>query len=170
MDKSPGKTAALLIRRSKFIYLFRILVLILIFGVNVLDKSVRNQLLSFFYGSSWLSLLISGIVLSIISYQIFLFADNRIMLKISDDGIWTKKYGTVSWTEIAYLWELEPLGLYTRNSYSLIIKSKRDFEANSQTEMKIDLSKLNIGKPVLRKVLGQYCGKYGVRDLGPLGL
>lgn len=163
---SKNSTEYLELRKAKFIYFFITFILLLALIVNVADKQKRADLISSFYPDfTWYSLVILLIVFSIIIYIVFNLLDRKVKLKISEEGIWTKKFGGIAWKEIWYV-ATEESKSSNGKPLSLTIKLKQDQEENTEREYVVQLAGLNYDLKNLWKVMNYYCEKYEIINLG----
>jgi hypothetical protein len=131
------------LRKAKFIYILIGFVLFIVALVNLTDKQRRAGVISVFYPNfSWYSLSVLLLLLTLIFILIFNLSDNRIKLKISDEGIWTKKYKVIPWEDIWYVSTSEPKGAYGK-TISLTIKLKNNIEGGEGRELNVSLATLN---------------------------
>jgi hypothetical protein len=154
------------LRKAKLIYILIAFVFFVVVLINLIDKQRRNGVISIFYPNfSWYSLAILLLLLTLIFILIFNLSDNRIKLKISDEGIWTKKYNTIFWKDIWYVSTDEPAGLYGK-AISLTIKLKQNGEGEEGHKFNVGLATLNYDIDKFWKVMNFYCAKYHVESLG----
>jgi len=154
------------LRKAKFIYILISFIFFVVVLVNLLDKQRRNGVISAFHPNfSWYSLAILLLLLILIFILIFNLSDNKIKLKISDEGIWTKKYKVISWRDIWYVSIDEPKGLYGK-AISLTIKLKNNTEGEEGRELNVSLAALTYDLDKFWKVMNFYCSKYQVENLG----
>lgn len=154
------------LRKGKFNYLLIAFILLIVILVEVLDKRRRDDMVSIVYSSfSWSDFWLVLSLISIITFLIFNLSDNRIKLKISDEGIWTKKYNIVLWKDIWYVSTSEAGGSYGK-ALSLKIKLRSSVNGETEKELNVGMSNLDYDLNKFWEVLGFYCTKYGVQNLG----
>ncbi len=154
------------LRKAKLIYILISFVFFLVVLVNLIDKKRREGLINAFYPNfSWNSLAILLLLLTLTFTLIFNLFDNRIKLKISDEGIWTKKYDTIFWKNIWYVSTSEPEGLYGK-AISLTIKLKNSIEGGEGRELNVSLATFNYDLDKFWQVINFYCIKYHIESLG----
>lgn len=154
------------LRKAKFNYILIAFVIFISLIANIADKEKSTELFGKFYPVfSWSGFGILCVITSIIFFIVFNLLDNKIKLKISEEGIWSRKYQLIPWKDIWYITTDESKSTHGKG-FSLTIKLKKNEEEETERELNIPLAELNYNKKKLQTVMNFFCKKYGIINLG----
>jgi hypothetical protein len=98
-------------------------------------------------------------------FCLFHLLDKRVKIRIDKDGIWSLKYGNVSWDDIWYFDTKVTVWRNDRSGRELHIRLK-DTEDRLDKEEFLRLDKRNKSFEEIRAMIEYYATKYKIEDLG----
>ena len=146
-------------------YIFNFFLWIAVIAVFLIFAKNRQDAFDFFFSNwTWAKLPTFLVIIGIPAICLFYYFDKRVKAKFSNDGIWTKKYGNISWQSIS--------SFYSRQTYSkegdiyTICFNRQEQADPSVKEIKIELRRMNTPFDEVRNKISMYAIKYGIEDLG----
>lgn len=146
-------------------YIFNFILWIAVLAAVLIFTKKRRDAFDFFFSNwTWAKLPTFLVIIGIPAICLFYYFDKRVKVKISNDGIWTKKDGTISWQSFSSFHSQQT---YSKDGDIYTIYFRRKEQAHSSgKEIKIELRRMNTPFNEVRNKIRLYAIKYGIEDIG----
>ncbi|HET6999671.1 MAG TPA: hypothetical protein VFI33_00090 [Puia sp.] len=147
-------------------YLGILLIWLAIMAVGFLIPEQREGSIDFFFGKwSFAKLPVFFVFIAWPFVCLFYLFDKRVKIRIDREGIWSLKYGSVSWGDIWYFYTKVINRRGDTSGRELLIRLK-DTEDRQDKEEVFQLDKKDRTFEDIRAVVEYYAAKYKIEDLG----
>jgi hypothetical protein len=151
---------------DKKFYIGLLFVWLVIMAVGFLIPEQRKESIDFFFGKWSFAKLPALFVFTgwPIACFYFLF-DKRVKIRIDKDGIWSLKYGSLSWDDIWYF-DTKVIVWRGDNSGRQLHIRLKDTKDRLDKEEVFRLEKMDKSFEDIRAMIEYYAAKYKIEDLG----
>jgi hypothetical protein len=146
-------------------YLGCCIAIVCIFSVAFIMPSQRKESMDFFFGKwNFVKLLFIMAFCFIPALCLFYYFDNRVKVRVDEEGIWSKKYGNIVWADIWYI-NSTFCKMREGDIYKLHVRLK-DTEDRLDKEYVLQFVRMDKNFEEIRAVVEYYARKYQIQDLG----
>ena len=137
-----------------------------IYSVGFIIPEQRKASIDFFFGKWRFAKLPFFLMFAFVpSFCLFFYFDNRVKVRIDSNGIWSRKYGSISWNEIWYF----DSSIYKFRSdgdlYMFHIRLK-DTDERLNKDLTFKFRRMDKSFDDIRATVKFYTTKYNILDLG----
>lgn len=151
-------------------YLFHFFLIVFIFSFAFIIPSQRKESTDFFFGKWSFAKLPFFLVFAFVpSVCLFFYFDKGIKVRIDSEGIWSKKYGNIVWSEIYSVYSTFTKGPRYGDIYQLYVRLQ-DTEARVDEEVKLKFQNMDKSFDEIRPIVEFYARKYNIEDFGHTAL
>jgi hypothetical protein len=154
--------------RRKFFFYF--IAFLLILSVGFILPSQRKESIDFFFGKwSFTKLPFFLFFAFLPSLPLYYYLDRGVKVRIDSEGIWSRKYGNMSWEEIWSFSSTLKKGQRYPDIYQLCIRLK-DTETRLGEEVTLKFQEMDKRFEEIRPIVEYYARRYKIEDSGHTNL
>lgn len=147
-------------------YLICFFAILFVFSLGFIIPEQRKESVDFLFGKWNYAKLPFFLMFAFVpSLCLFYYFDKRVKVRVDSGGIWSRKNGSIAWTDI---WYFNSTVCKMRNDgdiYKLHVRLK-DTEERLDKEVTLKFRRMDKSFDEIRAVVRYYAGKYQIEDLG----
>jgi hypothetical protein len=137
-----------------------------IYSIGFVIPEQRKESIEFFFGKwSFTRLLFILMFAFVPSLCLFYYFDNRVKVRIDGDGIWSHKYGSVSWNDIWYF-NSSIYKFRSDGDLNILHVRLKDTDDRLNKDVTINFRRMDKSFDEVRIVIQYYAIQHKILDLG----
>lgn len=147
-------------------YLILFFVFLAIFSVGFIIPEQRKESVEFLFGKLSAAKLVFILMFAFVpSLCLFYYFDNRVKMRVDGDGIWSLKYGSISWNDIWYF-DSSIYKYQSDGDLNILHVRLKDTDERPNRDVTISFRRMDKSFDEVRLVIKHYAIKYQILDLG----